>query len=218
MTCEEFELRLDETLHRREPLDLARFAAHLDRCTGCRRAFDGAKLLSDAIAASRTSEPRVDLADRVLQWHTAEVRRNTGATWSVGAKVRHAAIVAFSAAVVVFVTLFMTTQPTPPPVARDVPGPKPKVIDEPKVVQSPLPEDGPVLEEPPPVEELVASARSAYLALAQDAAHTLRDAAAVIVPEKAAVPTLDALPKPPKLDVWQPTLPEGLGEWLDRRG
>lgn len=215
MTCDEFELRLDEALDRREPLSAAEFAPHMAKCSACQRAFEGAKLLSEAIVASRANLPRIDLADRVLEWKQAEVRPQSVDPWAsrrVSFRITAAAVTAV-AMLVILGLQFARQPPAQPPVARTTPAPR--VVEGPRVAQTPVPR-----EEPPQVEvdELVETAKTAYLALAQDAAHTLRDAAAVIVPDKASVPTLDSLPKAPKMEEWRPTLPDGFGAWLDKSG
>ena len=166
--------------------------------------------------ASRANPPRIDLADRVVIRYLAERSHSRPAGGSRAWFRAAAAALATLAGLFGIVWLLGEMQAPPAPVVQNepiAPKPVPERIEQPVVAES-----TPPVENAPPVEELVASARSAYLALAQNAANTLTDAAAVIVPEDASVPTLDALPKAPKLDVWQPTLPEGLGEWLDRRG
>lgn len=66
MNCAEFQVELQHRLDVGLTLDDERFREHCQMCFACGEAWEGARLLSDAIVAWRGQVPDVDLAEAVV--------------------------------------------------------------------------------------------------------------------------------------------------------
>ncbi len=244
MNCNDFEARLESMLEQpwaprqnanARHLEDPELRSHLAGCPACHELWEANRLLDEAVTAWRVAPPSVEMADRILFALAQEppavplpkavaahpvaqpAKNSTPATPVRRHGRRHAAPITLAVAMSGLAALVLLSvdwrEPVADPAAvANLPNPPASVV---------VPVEPPSLKalaEPDvPVEELVRSAGSAYLALAQRAANVFEDATTGVIPAPTIPDPQQPLPEK-SAPAWLQKVGDGLTPWQNRLG
>lgn len=173
MNCIEFEEELNHRLGRGTHAAAQEFSDHAAHCAACRALCEEMRTLDEAIAAWRTQVPEVDLVAPVL----AAFTMNRQPVENIGPKSRRRlmAVIAGLAAMIAIGVALQFARPSREAV-------KPQAADIVVHNHPPVPQADPQTAPAAEIQGLVRSAGTAYLAIAEDAAGALGDAAILVLP------------------------------------
>lgn len=246
MNCNDFEARLESMLEQpwapqqnSRQIEDPELRSHLAGCSACHELWEANRLLDEAVAAWRVAPPCVDMADRILfalaqKPPTQEppvpltvavsanpvaqpAKSSTPATPARRRSRRNVASITLAVAMSGLAVLVLLSVDWRGPVAEPAAVAK---LPEPAVAIAPatkplLPDAA--AEPDVPVEELVRSAGSAYLALAQRAANVFEDATTGVIPTPTIADPQQPLPEK-SAPAWLQKVGDGLTPWQNRLG